>query len=87
MQFVVCDDVVEPAVADAIEREMASARFPWFFYANVNYRERPPEQMPGVFGGDARFEDSFGFSSLLFPGHEQCEQVFSVRAQEGQEIT
>jgi hypothetical protein len=70
MKIIVCDDVVEPAVADAIEREMSSPRFPWFFYANVNYGGKPPEDLPGKFQTDARFEDSFGFSSLLFPGNE-----------------
>ena len=70
MQFIICDDVVEPAVADAIERDLASPRFPWYYYANVNYGSRPPEGTPGQFRTDARFEDSFGFSSLLFPGSE-----------------
>ncbi|HEY1381373.1 MAG TPA: hypothetical protein VGF55_31520 [Gemmataceae bacterium] len=70
MRFIVCDDVVEPAVADAIEADLASPRFPWFFYANVNRGRRPPADTPGVFGADERFEDSFGFSSLLFPGNE-----------------
>lgn len=70
MRFIVCDDVVEPAVADAIEQAMASPRFPWFFYENVNFGRRPPEERPRTFSNDPRFEDSFGFSSLLFPGNE-----------------
>jgi|SRR5947209_14783142 len=68
MQFIQCDDLLEPAVADAIEQAMTSPRFPWFFYANVNYGTKPPAERPGTFGPDPRFEDSFGFSSLLFPG-------------------
>ena len=68
MQFIVCDDLVPPTVADAIEESMASHRFPWFFYANVNYGTKPPADRPVNFRGDTRFEDSFGFSSLLFPG-------------------
>jgi hypothetical protein len=70
MKFIVCDDVVEPAVADAIEESMSSHQFPWFFYANVNHGKKPPAGHTGVFHGDPRFEDSFGFSSLLFPGNE-----------------
>jgi hypothetical protein len=70
MRFIVCDDVVEPAIADAIEQDMSSPRFPWFFYANVNFGSRPPADRPGAFQTDARFEASFGFSSLLFPGNE-----------------
>jgi hypothetical protein len=71
MEFVVCDDFIEPATADAFERLLASPRFPWSFYRNVNYGDgKPPADLPGVFGPDSRFEDSFGFSSLLFPGNE-----------------
>jgi hypothetical protein len=70
MQFIVCDDFLEPNAADAIERELASSQVPWFFYPNVNHRTRPPDGLPGMFPTDARFEDSFGFSSLLFPGSE-----------------
>jgi hypothetical protein len=70
MQFIVCDDLVSPEAADAIERMMASPGFPWFYYANVNYGDKPPADRPGAYGADPRFEDSFGFSSLLFPGYE-----------------
>jgi hypothetical protein len=71
MQIITCDDLVPPSVADAIEREMASPRFPWFYYANVNYGDTPPTDRPGAYPqDDPRFEDSFGFSSLLFPGFE-----------------
>ncbi len=68
MQFIQCDDVLEPAAADEFERLMTSADFAWHYYANVNYRGPPPEGVPGIVRGDPRFEDSFGFSSLLFPG-------------------
>jgi hypothetical protein len=70
----VCDDVIEPAVADAFERELTSHSFPWFFYTDVNHGSRPPEERPGAFGPDARFIDSFGFSTLLFPGQEPHSQ-------------
>src|SRR6266576_2429625 len=70
MQVIVCDDLVPPAAADAIEQAMSSPRFPWFYYANVNYGGKPPADRPGAYHGDPRFEDSFGFSSLLFPGNE-----------------
>jgi hypothetical protein len=70
VECLVLDDLVEPAVADAIERELTSPGFPWFFYADVNHGNRPPEDRPGAFGPDPRFADSFGFSSLLFPGNE-----------------
>jgi hypothetical protein len=70
MQFIVSDDVIEPAAANAAEQLFASPQFPWFFYANVNLGSRRPEDRPGAFPPDPRFEDSFGFSSLLFPGNE-----------------
>src|SRR5882724_3485216 len=70
MQFIVCDDFVEPAVADEFERLMLSNQFPWFFYANVNYGTPPPEghQSPTLIHDATRFQDSFGFAHLLFPG-------------------
>lgn len=71
MSVIVCDDFIEPAVADAIERDLSSPQFPWYYYANVNYGQlKRPENLPGQFGPDPRFEDSFGFSCLLFPGSE-----------------
>ena len=70
MQFIVCDDVVEPAIADAIEQAMTSPAFPWFYYSDVNKAGARPAGLPGTFQKDDRFEDSFGFSSLLFPGNE-----------------
>jgi hypothetical protein len=70
VQFIQCDDLVEPAVADAIERVMLSNQFPWYYYANVNYGVPPPEGHSVAFRGDERFEDSFGFASLIFPGNE-----------------
>jgi hypothetical protein len=70
VQFIVCDDLLPAAVADAIEQSFVSPRFPWFFYSNVNHGAKPPADLPGVFQRDSRFEDSFGFSSLLFPGNE-----------------
>jgi hypothetical protein len=70
VRFIQCDDLVEPAAADAIERLMTSSKFPWNFYPNVNYTVPPPEGHPGVFGADERFQDSFGFASLIFPGNE-----------------
>jgi hypothetical protein len=70
MDFIQCDDLVEPAIADEIERSLSSITFPWHYYANVNYGARPPEGQPGVFQADSRFQNSFGFSSLIFP-HEE----------------
>ena len=60
MQFIVCDDFVEPAVADEFERLMLSNQFPWFFYANVNYSVPPPEgrQSPTLLHDATRFRDS-----------------------------
>lgn len=69
MRFIQCDDLVETAVADEIERVMLSGAFPWYFYSNVNSTVRP-EDRPAhttVIYDDARFEESFGFSHLLFP--------------------
>jgi hypothetical protein len=72
MQFIQCDDLVEPTVADEIERLMTSRGFPWFFYANVNNTLRPEERQahPTVICDDPRFEESFGFSHLIFPTGE-----------------
>jgi hypothetical protein len=70
MQFIQCDDVVEPSVADEIERGFASNKFPWYYYANVNYGAPPPVGRPRVFQDDPRFADSFGFSSLIFPSNQ-----------------
>jgi hypothetical protein len=69
VRFIQCDDVVPPAAADAIEG-LLSSEFPWYFFPNVNYgHARPPAGHPGIFGADARFKDSFGFSSPIFPGN------------------
>lgn len=69
MQFIQCDDLVEPAVAEEIERVTLSKAFPWFFYSNVNSTVRP-EDRPGhttVIYDPATYGESFGFSHLLFP--------------------
>lgn len=78
MHFVQCDDLVEPAVADEIERLMVSGGFPWFFYPNVNStvrREDRPNH-PTVIYDDARFDESFGFSHLLYPSEEVNSPLF-----------
>jgi hypothetical protein len=69
MQFIQCDDLVEPAVADQIEQLMTSRGFPWYFYANVNSTVRPEDRAAHttVIFDDTRYEESFGFSHLLFP--------------------
>lgn len=64
---IICDGVLPPAEADAVEQALTSPEIPWLFYANVNYAFPPPEGRPGVFQNDGRFRDSSGFSSLIFP--------------------
>jgi hypothetical protein len=69
MQFIQCDDLVAPAVADEIERLMVSRGFPWYFQPNVNNNIRPEDRPshPTVIFDESRFEESFGFAHLLFP--------------------
>jgi hypothetical protein len=72
MQFIQCDDLVAPDLAGEIERQFLSPGFPWFFYPNVNSTVRP-EDRPGhttVIYDDTRYDESFGFSHLLFPTAE-----------------
>lgn len=69
MQFIQCDDLVQPPVADEIERTFLSRGFPWYFYPNVN-NSIPPEARqnhPTIITDESRYEESFGFSHLLFP--------------------
>ncbi|MFO0900346.1 MAG: 2OG-Fe(II) oxygenase [Pirellulales bacterium] len=70
MSFIQCDDFLSAQEADSIEQLFLSNRFPWFYYGNVNYLEAPPAGVPGIYGADERFEDSHGFSFVLFPGNE-----------------
>jgi hypothetical protein len=72
MQFIQCDDLVEPAVADEIERVVVSGGFPWYFQPNVNNNIRPEARKthPTIISDDSRFEESFGFSHLIFPTQE-----------------
>ena len=78
MQFIQCDDLVEPAVADEIERLMVSGGFPWYFYSNVNSTVRPEDRATHttVIFDDSRYEESFGFSTLLFPTEEPNSPLF-----------
>ena len=78
MRFIQCDDLVEPAVADEIERLMVSGGFPWYYYPNVNNAIRPEDRQrhPTVICDDSRFEESFGFSHLLFPSDQPNSQLF-----------
>jgi hypothetical protein len=78
MQFIQCDDFVEPAVADEIERIFTSSGFPWYFYPNVNSKVRPEDRAdhPTVIYDDTRYAESFGFSSLLFPTDEPNNELF-----------
>ena len=48
MQIIVSDDVVDRPAADAVEQFFASPQFPWYFYANVNFGSKPPEDRPGA---------------------------------------
>ena len=78
MQFIQCDDLVEPAVADEIEQFMLSRAFPWFFYSNVNSTVRPEDRAdhPTVIYDESRYQESFGFSHLLFPTEEPNYPLF-----------
>jgi len=78
MQFIQCDDLVEPAVADEIERLMVSGGFPWFFYTNVNGTVRPEDRAghQTVIFDESRYEESFGFSHLLFPTDQPNSPLF-----------
>src|SRR5262245_24338726 len=69
MQFIQCDDLVEPALADEVERLMTSPAFPWFYYANVNSTVRPEDRAAHttVIFDESKYDESFGFSHLLFP--------------------
>lgn len=69
MTFIQCDDFVEPAVSEEIERLYLSRAFPWYFYANVNNTIRPEERHSHttIIHDPTRYEESFGFSNLLFP--------------------
>lgn len=81
MQFIVCDDVIDPAAADAFERMMLSDQFPWQYYANVNYRVRPSEA-PGretLIQDATRFQESHGFSSVIYPGNEDTHWFATPR--------
>ncbi len=71
MRFIVCDDVIDAAAANDIERLMYG--FPWNYNPDVNYGVPPPnrEMNPGVIHGDPRFQDSHGFSNVIFPGMVQ----------------
>lgn len=71
MRFLVCDDVIDAAEADDLERLMHG--FAWNYYPDVNYGVPPPDHHlnPGVIHGDPRFQDSHGFSNVLFPGMPQ----------------
>src|SRR5262245_37289242 len=79
MHFVQCDDLVEPAIADEIERLMVSGGFPWFFYPNVNSNVRMEDRPnhPTVIYDDERFDESFGFSHLLFPSEDASSPLFA----------
>jgi hypothetical protein len=78
MHFIECDDLVEPTVADEIERLMVSGGFPWFFYPNVNSTVRPEDRPnhPTVIYDESRWDESFGFSHLLFPTKEPDSPLF-----------
>jgi hypothetical protein len=78
MQFIQCEDLVEPALADEIERLMVSGGFPWYFYTNVNSTVRPEDRPTHttVIFDDSRYEESFGFSTLLFPTEEPNSPLF-----------
>ena len=67
MTLIQSDDFLPADVADEVERTFLSSKFAWNYYANVNYAAPPPEGHPGVFQNDGRFEESFGFASLIFP--------------------
>lgn len=79
MHLVQCDDFLGPGVADRIEQLMESGGFPWFFYANVNSKVRPEDRPnhPTVIYDDARFDESFGFSHLLFPCDQANDELFA----------
>jgi hypothetical protein len=78
MEFIQCDDLVGPAVADEIERLMVFGGFPWHFYTNVNSTVRPEDRVnhPTVIFDDSRYADSFGFSQLLFPTEDPNSPLF-----------
>jgi hypothetical protein len=78
VRFIQCDDLVEPAVADEIERLMVSGGFPWYFQPNVNNTIRPEQRRdhPTVIADDPRFEESFGFSHVIFPTGEPNSPLF-----------
>ena len=69
MHFIQCDDLLSAAEADELERAMASGGFPWFFQPNVNSVVRPEDRAahPTVIYDESRYQESFGFSHLLFP--------------------
>lgn len=78
MKFIQCDDVIEPAMADEFERMMTSDQFPWQYYANVNYSVPPPEgqRSKTLIHDEKRFLDSFGFSSVIYPGADSSSPWF-----------
>lgn len=69
MQFIQCDDLVDPGRAEEVERLFLSNRFPWHYYPNVNSTVRPEDRAghTTVIFDDAKYDESFGFSHLLFP--------------------
>ena len=68
MQFIQCDELVESSIADEIEQLMMSRGFPWYFYPNVNNSIKPEDRRshPTVICDESRYEESFGFSHLIF---------------------
>jgi hypothetical protein len=75
MKFIQCDDFLTDGEADFLETMFSASNFPWGFFANVNYNRPPPEGIPGRYGKDPRFEDSFGFGSVIYPGAGPTEET------------
>jgi hypothetical protein len=81
VQFIRCDDLVEPVVAGEVERLFVAGGFPWHFQPNVNSVVRPEDRAahPTVIYDESRYEESFGFSTLFFPGETPNPPWFSPR--------
>lgn len=77
-RFVQYDQLVEPEIADAIEQLFISNKFPWYFFANVNYSTPAFTGHAGIARDDPRFQESFGFSNLIFPGNRPSSPRFKL---------